>query len=70
MPKFVNGVEIPHTVLNGGKPVLAAGEAEIAGSSGRYIALDINNHSGHYQPSAASTQIGRDAFAQWGIDIP
>jgi hypothetical protein len=68
IPKFVNGKEISHTVLTRGDPVLAAGEAEIAGSSADgYIGLDINYHSGHFQPSAESLQIGKDAFALAGI---
>jgi hypothetical protein len=62
--------EIPHTVATGGKPVLAAGEADIAGTQGEYQGLDIDNHSGHYKPSPESTQIGRDAFAAHGITFP
>lgn len=68
MPKFADGVEILHPVLSRGAPVRAAGEADIAGSSeSGYFGLDINNHSGHFQPSAGSLQVGRDAFAGAGI---
>ncbi|MFI5908167.1 polymorphic toxin-type HINT domain-containing protein [Dactylosporangium sp. NPDC051541] len=68
MPKFVGGHEISHAVLSRGEPVIAAGEADIAGSSSSgYFGLDINNHSGHFRPSSESLQIGRDAFAQAGI---
>jgi len=67
IPKFVNGTEISHTVLTGGGRVIAAGEAEIAGSGGQYILLQINNHSGHYLPSSESLGLGRQAFAALGI---
>lgn len=66
-PKFVGGHEISHAVLSRGAPVRAAGEADIAGSSSGYFGLDINNHSGHFRPSAESLQIGRDAFERAGI---
>lgn len=67
IPKFVRSVEIAHTALTGGAPVLAAGEAEIVGAAGNYALLEINRHSGHYQPDAASLRIGRQAFAAAGI---
>ncbi|WP_197085227.1 RHS repeat-associated core domain-containing protein [Saccharothrix sp. ST-888] len=68
MPKFVNGQEISHSVLTRGAPVRAAGEADIAGSSGDgFFGLDINNHSGHFLPSGESLQIGKDAFAAAGV---
>lgn len=68
VPKFVDGQEISHSVLSRGAPVRAAGEADIAGSSGDgFFGLDINNHSGHFQPSSESLQIGRDAFAAAGV---
>ncbi|MFI6446750.1 polymorphic toxin-type HINT domain-containing protein [Kitasatospora sp. NPDC050543] len=68
MPKFVNGQEISHSALTRGAPVRAAGEADIAGSSGDgFFGLDINNHSGHFLPSSESLQIGRDAFAAAGV---
>ncbi|WP_349254013.1 DUF6531 domain-containing protein [Streptomyces sp. BPPL-273] len=67
IPKHVNGVELKHPVLTGGRPVLSAGEAEIAGGGGTYLGLDLNNNSGHYLPSMESLQIGRDAFERAGI---
>ncbi|MEU3130803.1 polymorphic toxin-type HINT domain-containing protein [Streptomyces sp. NPDC047726] len=68
VPKFVDGQEISHSVLSRGAPVRAAGEADIAGSSGDgFFGLDINNHSGHFRPSNESLQIGRDAFAAAGV---
>lgn len=70
VPKYVNGVEISHAVLSRGADVAAAGEAEIAGSSSSgYYGLDINFHSGHFQPSAASLQIGKNAFSMFGIEF-
>ena len=68
--KYINGQEIAHTVLTRGQPVLAAGEAEIIGDNGQYILLEINNHSGHYQSSAASVEIGKQAFKDRGFDLP
>jgi RHS repeat-associated protein len=62
--------EIPHTAASRGEPVLAAGEADIAGTQGEFIGLDIDNHSGHYKPSEESTQVGRDAFGSHGITFP
>lgn len=66
-PKFIDGQEIVHTALTNGKPVLAAGEAEIAGAKGHYTLLDITNSSGHYRPTDASLEIGRQAFEAAGI---
>jgi hypothetical protein len=70
-PKFVDGQEISHAVLSNGDPVLAAGEADIVGSrSLGYWGTDLNNHSGHFQPSVESLQLGRDAFGEYGITFP
>jgi hypothetical protein len=66
-PHTVAGVEISHAVLSGGRPVLAAGQAEIAGAGGRFVGMSISPHSGHFKPSAGSLQIGIDAFAKIGI---
>jgi hypothetical protein len=68
VPKFVGEDEIAHTVLVGGGPVLAAGEAELAGSAGRYWLIEITHHSGHYLPNADSLSIGLEAFARVGIE--
>jgi RHS repeat-associated protein len=68
MPKFVAGQEISHSVLSGGAPVLAAGEADIAGSAADgYFGLGINRHSGHFQPSADSLQTGVDKFSDQAV---
>jgi hypothetical protein len=68
IPKFVQGKEISHSVLTGGAPVRAAGEADIAGSAkDGYFGLDINNHSGHFLPSSGSLKIGKEAFTAAGV---
>jgi hypothetical protein len=70
VPKWVQGREIAHTVLTGGRPVLAAGEAEIATGGGRRLGIEITNYSGHHLPSGARLQIGRSAFEVAGIVFP
>jgi hypothetical protein len=51
--------------------VQAAGEANVAGSKpDGYFGLDIDNHSGHFQPDMDSLQVGRDAFSEFGIQFP
>lgn len=68
IPKWgPDGQELAHTVLTGGEPVAAAGEAEIAVSGTDVYVLELNNHSGHYLPSDASLEIGRAAFEAHGI---
>lgn len=67
MPHSVAGREISHAVLTGGNSVLAAGQADIAGSGGKYFLLELTNHSGHFQPSAASLELARRTFASFGI---
>jgi hypothetical protein len=67
MPKNAGGVELKHSVLSGGRPVRAAGEADIAGGNGNYFGLEINNNSGHFRPSQESLQIGVVAFRSFGI---
>jgi RHS repeat-associated protein len=52
----VNGTEIYHTVITEGKPVLAAGEADISAASGQYWVTEITNHSGHYLPDIHSLE--------------
>lgn len=67
MPKHVNGQEIYHSVLFGGAPVRAAGEADIAGGAGTYFGLRISNHSGHYLPCNCSLDYAVGAFGEAGI---
>ena len=70
VPKYVDGVEISHAVINQGKPVVAAGEAMIAGdtANGFYL-LQISNHSGHYQPNFLSIKLGKAAFELEGVNV-
>src|SRR5450830_82707 len=74
IPKFVDGVELKHTVLSGDKPVLAAGEALIDvfdnGKGGvRNFGSEINRKSGHFQPSLETLNIGVKGFGDIGIDF-
>jgi hypothetical protein len=48
IPHSVGNVEIAHSVLTRGNPVLAAGEADIAAGAGKFIGVDFSTHSGHY----------------------
>ncbi len=67
MPKYVDDIELAHSVLARGEPVQAAGEARVIGANGLYIGLDINNWSGHYRPDESAVPIGRWAFEARGI---
>jgi hypothetical protein len=62
--------EVPHSVLTRGAPVLAAGEADIAAAGGIRVGSAITPHSGHFQPSLESLEVGREAFARYGITFP
>jgi RHS repeat-associated protein len=66
-PHTVKGVEISHAVLSNGRPVLAAGQAEIAAAGGQYVGMRITEHSGHFMPTQASLGIAREAFAKIGV---
>ncbi|HEY1137594.1 MAG TPA: polymorphic toxin-type HINT domain-containing protein [Xanthomonadaceae bacterium] len=66
-PHTVNGVEISHAVLSGGRPVLAAGQADISTAGGVIFPVGISPHSGHFMPSLESLNIGKQAFARYGI---
>jgi len=70
VPKFVRGTEIYHSVITGGEPVLAAGEAEIYNDGRGYVASMFSRWSGHYLPDEASEIIGRNAFIRAGIRFP
>ncbi|MEU8895484.1 hypothetical protein [Nocardia sp. NPDC048505] len=63
--------EVPHSVLVREGKVMAAGEASIGGDKGMgYFGLEITPHSGHFQPSLESMDVGREAFARYGIIFP
>ncbi|MCB9764051.1 MAG: DUF4157 domain-containing protein [Alphaproteobacteria bacterium] len=75
-PHTRNGVEISHAVLSGGRPVRAAGQAQIASSGGQHFGLEITPHSGHFmngmsaEVSAEVVALGREAFAKIDVDFP
>ncbi len=75
-PHSVAQTEISHAVLSQGRPVWAAGQADVAGSANEYIGISISAHSGHYlsgataEQSAMSLTRGREAFARLGIIFP
>jgi hypothetical protein len=64
-PHTVKGVEISHAVLSGGKPVLAAGHAEIAAGGSKFIGLSINASSGHFGQGVVD--VGKAAFSRLGV---
>jgi hypothetical protein len=66
-------VDLYHSVLSGGDPVLAAGEAQIVRSEGRYYGRYITYHSGHFQPGeevliSASTPSGTQESNSMRLD--
>ena len=77
IPKFAaDGAEISHAVITKGRPVLAAGEAEIAGSvNDGYFGVGINEHSGHFMRGNTAAQNAevikraKHAFAAFGIEF-
>jgi RHS repeat-associated protein len=70
IPHTVQGQELSHAVISRGKPVLAAGEADIAGDKNTgYFGLEINRYSGHFVPDKKSLKIGIEAFEKIGINF-
>ena len=69
MPKFVDGIEVPHSFLSGGEGVQVAGEAQIASMPGMSpYGIKITDYSGHFHLDPpgdvmSRLQIGVDAFA-------
>lgn len=67
------GVEISHAVLSGGAPVRAAGQANIAATSGQRFGIEISAHSGHFlngmtrSVSERVVELGKAAFSQAGV---
>jgi hypothetical protein len=76
IPRAWRGMEIAHSVASGGRPVFAAGEAEIAIQGSTRFGTEITSHSGHYLNGASRVvnervvDIGRQAFARFGITFP
>ena len=73
IPATARGTEISHAVITAGRPVIAAGEADIAVARGQAVGLSITTHSGHFLHGAdAATnarvlELGREAFRRFGI---
>jgi hypothetical protein len=70
VPKFVNNQQIKHTAITRGGRVRAAGEADIAGSDGNYVGLEIDNQSGHYLPPESTLGFARRVFQAFDISFP
>ncbi len=70
IPHTVGNDEIKHSIITNGGDVIAAGDANIAGSNGQYIGIDISNNSGHYLPSEESLEIAKKIFESYGIKFP
>ncbi|MCP3104934.1 hypothetical protein LZ198_39320 [Myxococcus sp. K15C18031901] len=76
VPHTWQSVEITHAVASGGRPVLAAGEAELSVHGSVRFGIRITPRSGHYLKGApksvseAVLKIGRQAFSQFGIVFP
>ena len=73
-PHTVGGVEISHAVLSGGRPVLSAGQANIAGAGGKFIGLELTPHSGHFfkglrSESLKALDVAREAFRKFGVEF-
>ncbi|MGW0432201.1 hypothetical protein ACWDV4_06605 [Micromonospora sp. NPDC003197] len=69
-PHDVYQQEISHAVLGRGGSVLAAGTADIVGDAASgYLGLRIDNHTGHFRPSAESLRVGVTAFRDFGIEF-
>jgi filamentous hemagglutinin len=72
-PHTVDGIEISHAVLSGGRAVIAAGEADIAAAGGVFFGTEITPHSGHYLNGAStadsdtSLELAKKAFEALGI---
>ncbi|MCE9668452.1 hypothetical protein LY474_11580 [Myxococcus stipitatus] len=76
IPHTWRKLEISHAVASGGRPVLAAGEANIAVHGATRIGIEITPRSGHFLYGASEAvgtralELGRQAFARAGILFP
>jgi len=64
-----DGTEIKHPVLTDGGDVLAAGEARFDRDGDGGLVVDLNDHSGHYQPPGDRLALGTKAFEDRGIRV-
>ena len=62
-------LQISHSVLSGGRPVLAAGEGSILVRPSNTTVRLLNPHTGHFETSAESLEIGVKAFESRGINV-
>ena len=62
-------LQISHSVLSGGRPVLAAGEGSILVRPSNTTVRLLNRHTGHFETSAESLEIGVKAFESRGINV-
>ncbi|MEM8528257.1 MAG: DUF4157 domain-containing protein [Bacteroidota bacterium] len=72
IPKDIDGIELHHSVISEGNPVLSAGEAQIAGNAtDGYYMLELDNHSGHFKPSGQSAELfGKPGFEEFNFNNP
>ncbi|WP_187323544.1 hypothetical protein [Stigmatella aurantiaca] len=76
IPHTWHQTEISHAVASGGRPVLAAGEAELAIHGSTRLGIEITSRSGHYLNGSSKAvndkvlETGRKAFARFGITFP
>ncbi|MCP3059261.1 hypothetical protein LXT21_10795 [Myxococcus sp. K38C18041901] len=76
VPHTWRRTEISHAVASEGRPVLAAGEADIAVHGSTRMGIEITPHSGHFLYGASSArsaralELGKQAFAEAGIIFP
>lgn len=76
VPHTWRRTEISHAVASSGRPVLAAGEADIAIHGTTRLGIEITPRSGHFLYGASESvslralEIGRRAFSQAGIVFP
>ncbi len=76
VPHTVEGQEISHAVITGGKPAIAAGEADIVVGGGVRFGTEITPRSGHFlygSDEATNTSIlelGKAFFRRFGVEFP
>ncbi len=62
-------LEVPHTVLTGGENVLSAGEARVAVRPSNTVVVQMDNHSGHYEPSNESLDRAAARVEEYGVNV-
>ena len=59
-----------HPVLFGGRPVLAAGEVDLAVVDKAFYVINVTNHSGHFKPPPGTLALAEAAFRKAGFTVP